>query len=707
MNIYFLKTPLDSSYRNVIDFIHYDGASRSLNYNDRLGALLRQQYGFDDLSVPDDRAFKRSVDMTSITVPYSYDRIRDANYILILKNNRYYYYFVNNIVSNNDSDTNPSCTLTLKWDAWNNNIEKIMRNTSYNTVQMCHYDRFGGIDTDNKIKPRWVKCNKQNVPTVKNDYVQSTSRYIPVFRVFQVTNFPDSNDVKAQSDFANFFSNSVQIGNSGNDDISYGTIVVNDSLCGKYDRNVVYSLVGIFDALTNSYVEGVSATSSIETVKCQVNNDYRDVKIYPRSINLGEGVPEDWYIKESLREYIESSYLTFQCPFLYEYDETSKIITFTKNPILPQRTDVWGKRGGFGTCTILGDFFMYAGSGYDFPSSPSYKSTKLDIIDSNFYEYTGTEYYNYLADKYYFKKDSPYEKRLDPQGHQYPYDYLSIVYGNNEIIMEPMSEFDLGFRISKSVKTAQTQFYISSNNERILSPTNFFVDMPTPYSLGRIAETSYMVRNGVQLDTARTINKIYLASEYLNLGAYAGSKLATDPISLFSSKGIKKINHSLEKIGSLWAEELRRNAFEKDLANTPGTWFASAGECDRFYQDRIRVVRNKVQSDNVSYNEYLDLIYYYGYERTHNINILDNTRIKFDYCQTMGCDLCDLKLNDDDRQELEAAFDRGLTKWHILYDVNANKVVTFTSPTKDKSILGNNIEHKFETNPTFRNWVNS
>ena len=689
MIIYLLKSPFDSTYRNVVDFIHYEGQSTDFDHSSTLAQILLGELSAPITITANDRAIKRSVDLTSLTIKYNYDEIREYNYVIIRRDStKYNFYFITNIISNNDSPDNPSCTLTLKWDVWNNNIDTISKSKSFNSTDVSHFDRFE-LD-DNTLNPMYHKVNGINLP-ITNEEIPIANRYIPVFKVTQYSSF---NENIVQTVFK--YPLRVDPVIEGDTDL-VSNAIIGDSVNGQYGRNVIYSLYGIYDIVNQEYVDAPTIAANYMPVKVERESDglIYNTLAYQDNIPMGyrwnypKTTPEE-------TEYIFAQYLTFNCPFEYTYNSDTRVIQFPNNLFVKHNIEDLTELP-----KIVGDFNLEYDGAQIYSVTPNQFRVNVYVKQNSDIFFNNLGMSTILSNKALFRYGAEYNKFLDPIRYTEPFTYYSLIFANEEVKLTPSYEKDYLVRISKDLSTPQAQISISNSNlDKIYSHGNIFITESVPQSIGTIAETSYMIRNGSQHELSRDINK-------LMIGGYATKGLVDIIGSLYSPKFAEQLPSDVKGIASSIVNNMKYDAFERDLSNIPGNWYPSSGECDNRYQDRPRLYKNSVPSNNDRFNQYLDFVYYFGYEKTAFKDILSNTRITFDYIQTSNCDLCDLIINSDDRVQLERIFNAGVTKWHILYDYEDDSLTSFTLPTKDKNVTKNNIEHKFVTNPTYVDWLNT
>lgn len=716
------KTPFDGSYRNVVDF--HKIPTNLVNQIDLKDTLSRVFYdSFDSFYVrlPSPKSIKASQDLTSLVIPESYEDIRDYNYAIINSNNKYYFYFINNIVSNNDGDGQrhtPSCDLTLKWDSWNNNIDKIMECKSINTITIKHYDRFSLVG--DIIKPKFYNPIAEITDPKFEEVIDGDNRYLPVYLAVELNTIPP----KPTKDDANpiltyRLSASFEIGRETSE--STGRVWVDDleisvvnSDKGAYHRNIVYFIVGVYDVIDNEYKNDFIAESNSSYAYLQ--KDVFTPRLYEHESLVDIPNFNYWAITDDkFKEYINSAYLTFHCPY---------------NPILNGNTfrypcGILNVRA-FNAPVLVGDYITHTISrvyepddpigGIEFLWNTAYEDRVVGQYSENeVLSISPSSVFNYdtlLANKGVYKGD--FDENLDPSMYTSPIRELSIVYNGGTINLSPISPVSYDFVLTKYKDSAQISFDIKSGDNKVYTPTRVFCDMPPYISLGKDALTSYEIRNGTQLEMTRQIARWNAAKSVFTGGMSSGLDVAMKAVTKASPLSVlnSTIGGSFGFLTNVASNDLdvyitdsKIKASLSDLSNTPDYYSISMGECDRLYQDRVMLYKKSIDTNSIFYSQFVNLCYYYGYKVRMMGDIFSNNRIHFDYCETENCYIPELMINSYDKETICSIFNRGVTKWHILIGEDGY-VSNFTPPTTDKTITKNNLEVKFYTDPEYISWLN-
>lgn len=702
MIIHLYETPLDISGKNVIDIVRPKNDTIPFNAKQILFDYFNIEFNHKEINA-DNRSIKKTQNTTTLTVPIRFYNIRNSNYCIIYDeiSRDYYFYFITEIVSNNESVENPSSTLVLNWDVWNNNIDEISSrsaNVTDNTILCKHYDRFS--KNGNELMPLFY--NKFQVNNVQGSHTTEVlgQRYIPMFLVLQFKSFPDYNTSTPtpsnEDPFATKLREDVWFYNTATETSMRKSVQIRDSVNGYYNRKLIYILAGLFDTLTEEYVEKFNIKSTKEFVLPAIegtsNFTTEDIEDYYSTLNFN--------IDKVLLENITDMYFSFNSPFKF---------TSTRNSI--EFEDVGAFRYNFvanlsnnnKSVCMLSSGIAYTSEQTIFTvldSTPYYAKNDrfLDVDNSN-------KYGSMLTKSNFINKGVNIlgnVNKIEPALHSYPFDYYSLHYNSNSYNILPIGIEEGIYSVCLSNRTIQPQFSITRGFFRLDPSTNIFISMPPTLSYSLDAETSYMLRNGEQVETSRRLNDISFAvNSGMNIGGIVASAYAKNVGGVISGvKGL--VNSTMNWYSAKETLDVRL----RDVKNTPDQWIPSMGECDIKYQDRLRLIRHFMFTDTPTYINYSKYFYKYGYEIQSIGNVFDNVRTDFDFCITKDCNLSNLIINSNDRIELENIFNRGVFKWHIIINENGERIHSPSNFDINENENAN-IEHKFITDPVYQNWVNS
>lgn len=675
------KTPLDNSYSNVVDFINIEQ-----NRQDILFRLFDESYSyryFQGLG----RSIKRVGNSTLIVLPITYEEGRNYNYMIIEDDNQnLYFYFITNIVSENDSNLNPSSTFTLEWDVWNNNIEYFK--DVPNSIIQKHYERFEPFVTSEEYLVRGFKpiyrVNNINLSLPKHSSSINFKRYIPAFFVLTLkenNTLPiGSGDIN--KDIPLFFKIPVINVYEGVGNIGRGTadIAICDSVNNKYNRNVVYIFAGIFDQdeekFINSKIRGIKDDIFPPDNDSDILRIDYDIESYSTFGYLAPNIALN--LPETITPFIDNITLTFHSPFYYIIDETTSEpmeIKFDSNPVIfwdygqPVHTP-WNPY------IIVGDILNYRGLGlYEFERYITNLPER--VYSFNYNETVG--YYDILTSPSEFKRDLDL---IDPLAYTSPFCDVFISYNNEYKKISISDNEKQDFKVTINVDSAQPKFNITSGGTLISSPVDLFVKNSGYFSFGVDSLQNFLLKNGKSLNLSVVTNILTGVVSAISI-AYGNMSGIPGAIASFSNV-------------------IAASASVNESDRTPDEWFTNSGECDLKYQDRIKIVVDLVDRNNVVFREYMNNVYLYGYNFPSIDSPFTNSRISFDYVKTVNCDLSSLSINSNDIKKLEEIFNNGVTKWHI-FQKNGNMQLE-KNMIKDRNSISN-YEIITETNTKLNEWL--
>lgn len=139
------KTKLDYDYNNVID----SGKNYELTKREYKENILDAFYSPLSIYNGDAKSGREKDGELTISIARDYETLRNYNYAVIENENGFNFYFITSIDGENDSET-PITFLSLKRDAWSNNIDIITDKTieDRNNIIRSHRPRWytdGGL----------------------------------------------------------------------------------------------------------------------------------------------------------------------------------------------------------------------------------------------------------------------------------------------------------------------------------------------------------------------------------------------------------------------------------------------------------------------------------------------------------------------------------------------------------------------------------
>lgn len=677
------KTPLDNSYSNVVDFINFEG-----NKKYELSRILNESYSHKSFSVLD-RSIKRVGNTTLIVLPIDYDEGRNYNYMIIEDDSQtLYFYFITNITSENDNHLNPSSSFTLEWDVWNNNIDEFKHIN--NNIERKHYDRFspiyGSYDEVIGLSPIY---RNNSINLTLNTYYRNVnygSRYIPAFFVIyfkDMLTLPAPNVIRDIPNGLTFGLPASIVGVDGLDDaVVTEQVTICDCVNNKYNRKVIYQFAGIFDTEEEKFIEGFIEGATLEFIR---NNDtYRYNPVYS-GLTYGLVSTPRLVIDNEKTPYIDTISLSFNSPFRYTFDEYTKTMSFTDNPVVVDiaNNSIYSV-GEYIPYIICGDLY--------FPNA--------DVKSIRYYADNFRSSYNIERDRIIGYSDILMDNQtflnvdidlIDPISYTPPFTSLILAYNSKyENLFTPWYNDNITLKIIKETYQPQLEVYYGTN--KTVTPDRLFIENSGFFSFGVDSLANYMARSGKLANVRIAENMYKLGSGIVQM--VAGAK--TGSTSTLQG-GINKTENSAFGL-------LKENAQLMDAYRTPDEWASNSGECDIIYQDRVRLIVEEVDRNNFTYREYMKAVYNEGYEFVSVDSPFRNCRISFDYVKTSNCDLSALKINQNDIKTLERVFNNGVTKWHILSSPQGETL--FSKDMIKDSLSIRNLESKTIFDQDINRWLN-
>ena len=330
------KTPLDNSYSNVVDFINTER-----HRQDVLFFLFDKSYShraFQGIG----RSIKRVGNSTLIVLPITYEEGRNYNYMIIEDDlQRLYFYFITNIISENESSTNPSSTFTLEWDVWNNNIENFK--DINNVITKKHYDRVNQIGSS-RIPNFLVQFSNIDIPKSYKE-IKLGDRYKPLFAAITLS---EINVIKTFSMANPLPVLDMEYASSTVNDTKMTRVIISDWVSNRYNKHIIYVLVGMLDSENNRYV-------SFQTYGAAAEYTGGDNKYYSYVRRFNYDPITELYIPNSLTPYINDIQFTFHVPYEYEISTDNGLeLSFPNNPLFDLSIGYYQ-----GLAIIGGDYIIY------------------------------------------------------------------------------------------------------------------------------------------------------------------------------------------------------------------------------------------------------------------------------------------------------------------------------------------------------------
>lgn len=181
------KTKLDAEYNNVID----TGVDTYLNNTTYKTEVLDAYYNNIIFYNGDVKSGQENNGILTIRITKDYTELLNYNYVCINNGNKNYFYFITNMIGLNDSE-NPITEITLKRDAWSNNIEYFTNHqeTDIQQILRSHFIRWYDDGNSMTFWPYYYNTDdRANITKFKNEQFLYTSagNYV-VWCWFRVSN---------------------------------------------------------------------------------------------------------------------------------------------------------------------------------------------------------------------------------------------------------------------------------------------------------------------------------------------------------------------------------------------------------------------------------------------------------------------------------------------------------------------------------------
>ena len=719
------KTSLDVSYSNVIDGGRDDSYTNATLKADVFDAYYSPYVIYNNAN--DIKSVKEVDGNCEIFIAQDYsEMLSDGyNYAIIDNGNKYFYYFIVGMESMNDGQS-PSMTISLKRDAWCNNIEYFTNHVEddSNNVVRSHFPRWYG--SNNLYYPYYYKSDDGTVFTKlrKEDVLyyggsanvvwcgvrfsrdtitdgSYASGIINTIRDITKALMPDNlyttaQKVKISNDFANSVAEKVSNGETLLNAIKL-TLIPNDD-----EGNAPFTIDAIFNnGQWKDIGDGVNFGASVYEAACPLY-------YFPVAIMTGvtDGVP-NYTLSFSMvaggstwtynftdagnimkifnfgAEEIQDAFLTLCPPISYSVSGS----TITVNSAV----GVSNKR----LRNSSGTAYIFPASDTDVPgfayiTQCPVSSTSLTLNDTYINDITGFSYTSAVGSKL-FNPLNTYDdvKMLEPRIYCTPYtdvvvsvgsytEQVPIVYDRTNIKLV----FAMGNKSEPNVSLFLNNMLISAYNN-----IGSIGKLPTSYDKWKDFGISQLINMGQSAINSYSPGRVTTTSRSSTQTTKDTGRLTTSANISKNKKG--EVNRRINTIKNVEGSE---ETVEK-LVNTSSSSPASisgagiVGGVVRGVGQGLEIMGSatspnmpSVLSNNniemqiprviteqwADERELYDLLanlHLYGYTHGEVKSVKNNNRVWWDFCRTEGCSLPGIT-NYMDRYELEDAFDRGVTKWH-------------------------------------------
>ena len=615
------KTPLSPTYENV-----YDDYSTYTDYeNFLLNNFSHIEIDIvDDMEVGRDKSVIDKNGIFSLVVKnHSSMDIHDYNYCCFetdKNTSRPLFAFILSVDSLNDSRTSPSCRINCQLDAWTHNIFDMQSGYDVNHIE-CRHMIESELDGGDLKSIQYITDEGETI----TECIRNLS--IPKLLWARVTT---GNEVKCIA------STSPP---SYEDASSYGTYPLNSTTPTFFIP--MFVCVPLTGEIKFEYHDAYSA----DNMRIRVMTDGSAIN------GLFTSGTE-----------IISIELTYYAPYTYTLDEENNRVIISANYAIPE------KNGNIYTLYDKSNSLMFFKGGFMSPDSDVHVLGKLTNYNIKHYENLSCFYAKYFPhelSELQLNNEGYYEGLIGRLLH-YPFNYSSVIANNREIDAIPeigRKELRVYIDFQDTTKPLIKIYQVHNDN------TIELVQFETLESNGEVTTTvdsyeSFKRNNG---------NKMIVgALTGLNMGAKftkTSNPIETNAIVPYGmTAGNMPMQHGI-------AGKLDFGMIASTLAMTGATIADAKNKMDDYKRAQINALDNPLLQDYIGRKDYkyidcmtsrqiIRKLHDFGININQRLSVREKTHFTFDYVRTNNCRLPMIG-NIDDRREIETAYDRGITKWHI------------------------------------------
>lgn len=599
-----LKVPFSPSYADVFD------VRNNMTDGTRPSEILRDFYReqFDPLVVYDStivRSVKVVRGEAAATIYGEAFEIEKYNYCLLTNEGQTGFFFVVGVDSENDNNGQPVCTIRLKRDAWSSNIDELQSDVDdTNSIIRGHLPRYQS-DSQGNLVPIFDNGAEynQNPATVADTEYKSRVAWLAI-RWGQAAEFTA--------------------------DIGTGAVI----------RPTPAGMLQFQSGLPVTFLPVAILTEKHTVVSVVKKVSIVDENGGTKTAFTGA----DALIIDDSR--VAEAWLTYNAPLNYQIIDNSEVrIKQTQYVKMLHRVETGSSsaphyNGPCFSCLSETDIENYHAEQQgaslnakyncepDFPLTIEWNSSMYNLIKNELLDWNARMLQNNVA---YYK---------DPKFYSYPYNFKKFKLAQKEYTCAPTGTlYETQFTVKKD--TAAPLLSVDDKGKHV----GFFSIPITSRAITSLdAYTAY-------LQTADPAARQSLALQLL--GSLFGIMLAA------STAGA-----GLAVVGAGMALGNYANNVSKVLdANSQDTIPAVNSQDDIETLD-CPIVQNYTMIDEREKAALLWNFHRYGYASARGESLRTNYRYWFDYRQTQECSLPNMH-NANDRAIIEAAYDKGLTRWHV------------------------------------------
>lgn len=647
------KTPLSPTYENV-----YDDYSTYTDYeNFLLNNFSHIEIDIvDDMEVGRDKSVIDKNGIFSLVVKnHSSMDIHDYNYCCFetdKNTSKPLFAFILSVDSLNDSRTSSSCRINCQLDAWTHNIFDMQGGYDVNDIECRHMIESEIVGENLIVKPYitdeeplvleanrpeseyrllWARVTTGNEICAKHLTGQQVN----------ITNCRDASTIK----------------NSITTPVFYLPFCVVNPINGTVSTKYKTAVCQCFDGSDWSFdVQGFNGS----LVRTMINN-FELVGLFCSGTEL------------------ISVELTYYAPFYWELDEENDRVKIYQKKITNFIPDNIAEQQVLRLCDKSGnDLFTetnFFGAGTD--EIPYFMATINDLYteQSTVSKVVSTNV-NYPAN--ISIESDGFDSRLLGRLHYYPYNYKTVIINKKENALVPSLNITNAFISITCNKTVKPMcFFGYSRNDYTIVYNEKFPLVGEGELVTTVDSLEYNKRNNGNKLLAGVIGATLGTTKEQPIMAHTIGRFPDGTTTKLATKyqagtGLRpNIGAVVGAVGGVIAQLADSdNAF--DSYKTP-----QINALDNFYLQDFVYIKEYVPQDNIQLYALKRKLHDFGININQRLSVREKTHFTFDYVRTNNCHLPMIG-NIDDRHEIETAYDRGITKWHISGNASSEYMRTFS-----------------------------
>ena len=633
------KTPLDPDYRNVYDdYNTYTTYITFLREFDNKRIYVRDSEGHWRLKSVKDK----NGEFTIVIPGYDSMDLHEYNYILFYTEaGKPLFAFILSVNSLNDGDSSKSCQLECRMDAWTHNYFDMKKGYDVNQIECRHMIESVKDGADLKVIP--YITDEGN--TIVECYNSVTTPKLLWARV------TCGNEVKC----------AVNVADTEN---ALG--------CGVYPLSTTTPVF---------YIPMFVCVPLTGEIKFEYKYAYSSDNLLIREMTDGKAVIG---LFASGTELI-SIELTYYCPYVYSLDADNNKVTITATHDYPE------KNGNLFKLFDKSNNPLFTNGWFNNTITAPFALGKLTNYANKHYDNISCFLSRYYPNSLPSPNSDGYYETLLGRLKNYPYNYSSVTFNGKEVNAIPeidRKEMHVYIDFQDSVKPVVKIYQIHNDN------STEKVQFEVLDSFGEVTTTedsyeSFKRNNG---------NKLLVGTLIGLVGSRKTMPNMVNTIGRFSD-GTTTMLDAQYQVG----EKVVPSPI--GIAGTVGMSLATMADADNKFDNyktsQIDAYSNPFLQDYIGRKDYkyidcmstrllMRKLHDFGLNINQRLSVREKTHWTFDYVKTSNCSLPMIG-NIDDRTEIEQAYNRGITKWHLSGNSYDSYMKTFNKNIPNMDL----IQHEF------------